>query len=166
MSTIKRKVFRVLKWAAILAGLVGLFVSVLIGLNAFRVHFYPSTYYIPPSSMVDPIHTVGAPVLFTYDGYVYDFNVITSVNLLFPNGTVISSDTAAAVWPLGLYPNTFQWLNLSLSYPQSAIDWSKANNQPLIVFTIAIAWFNLPVSGQNIIITPATIYNIYPVYFA
>nr|MDO8081467.1 hypothetical protein [Candidatus Freyarchaeota archaeon] len=163
MSTIKRKVFRVLKWAAILAGLVGLLVSVLIGVNAFRVHFYTSTYYIPPSGG-NPNPTRGVPVLFTYEGYVYDFNVIMSVNLLFPNGTVIASDTAAAVWPLGLYPNTFQWLDISLTYPQSAIDWSKANNQPLIVFTVAFAWFNLPVGGQNIIITPVTLYNIYPVF--
>jgi hypothetical protein len=163
MSTIKRKVFRVLKGAAILAGLGGLLVSTLIGVNAFRVHFY--TFYIPPGTLYPP-QTVGVPVLFTYDGYVYDFNVIASTNLLFPNGTVIASDTAAAVWPLGLYPNTFQFLDISLSYPQSAIDWSKANNQPLIVFTVAFAWFNLPVSGQNIIITPVTLYNIYPVYFA
>lgn len=166
MSTIKRKVFKVLKWAAILAGLVGFLLNSLIIVNLFRVHFYLSSYYIGPSSIVNPIHTFGVPVLLTHDGYIYNLNVVMVVNLLFPNGTIISSDIDAAVWPLDLYPNTFRWLNLSVSYPQSAIDWSKANNQPLFVFTIVLAWFNLPISGQNIIITPTTFYNIYPVFFS
>jgi hypothetical protein len=164
MSTIKRKVFRVLIWIAIIAGIGGTLVSALIGVNAFRVHFAPLTpYYIPNGT---ESARLGTPMLMTYDGYIYNFNVLMNINLMFPNGTVIASNTSASAWPLGLYANSnnFAILDISLDYPQSAINWSKTNNQPLLLFSVVEVWFNLPLGGQNIIITPVTIYNIYPIH--
>ncbi|WXG40075.1 MAG: hypothetical protein WED07_04510 [Candidatus Freyarchaeum deiterrae] len=159
MSTIKRKVFKVLSWTALIAGLVGFVVSALIVPNALRVHFVPLT-------PIRGANNFDQPVLLTYDGYIYDFNAMTNINLMFPNGTVIGSNTSLAAYPLGLYANSYSFaiIDLSINCPQSAIDWSKANNQPLFVFTIIEAWFNLPLGGQNVLITPVTIYNLYPVY--
>jgi hypothetical protein len=165
MTTIKRKIFRVLVWITIIAGIVAFVVSAIIVPNALRIHFTPLT----PSYNYDAVtqtRTFAQPTLLTYGGYIYDLNVVMNVNLMFPNGTVIASNTSSATWPLGLYANsnTFAILDPSLNYSQSAVNWSKANNQPLFAFTIVEAWFNLPLGGLNILITPVTVYNLYPVY--
>ena len=166
MSTVKRKVYRVLKWSAIIAGIAGAIITGLIGLNAFRVHFSPLPGYFnsDTSNPSNISYVYGTPMFLSYDGYFYDFNIWMNVQLMFPNGTIIDSDSDYAVWPLGLYMNTFKVLNISLNYSQSVIDWCKANNQPIFVFTIVRVWFNLPIFGNNYLITPVTIYDIYPVY--
>ncbi|MEM3563341.1 MAG: hypothetical protein QXR19_08940 [Candidatus Jordarchaeaceae archaeon] len=173
MATLKRRVFKFLKWMAIVAGLGSTAVGLLLGYNAAQL-----LQVIPTLNIQFALSPI-APKTLYYGGFGYDFNFVGYYQAAFPNGTVIDSNTDYILWPyeltlplkstdpmrilLGLYANTF-FLDVNLYIPWEAIQWAKDNGQPLYLTAVFIIWFNLPIAGFNLIMTPTTLFYSSPQY--
>lgn len=174
MTTIKRQIYRALKWIAIIAGLTSTIFGLLLGYNATQalnnISMINYQSYLP----------TGYPSFLYYNGIAYEFNAIAYVRIQFPNGTTIDSDTDYILYPyeltiplksgdpneislelLGSLANIF-FLDLNMEVPPEAIDWARVNGKPLDIIGIFVIWFNLPIGGFNPTITPVTLIYINP----
>ncbi|MFB0560893.1 MAG: hypothetical protein ACETWM_06750 [Candidatus Lokiarchaeia archaeon] len=174
MTTTKRKIYKVLKWTAIITGLASTFFGLLLGYNANialqNISSINYQWYLPPDQSK----------FFMYDGIAYEFNAIAIAQVQFPNGTIIDSKVDYILWPyeltiplksndpteilLGLSANIF-FLDVNMNVPPEAEQWAIDNGKPLNQIGIFIVWFNLPIGGFNAVITPVLLFYWSPYIF-
>ncbi|MGQ9721731.1 MAG: hypothetical protein ACUVXA_10465 [Candidatus Jordarchaeum sp.] len=166
MATTKRKIYKVLKWIAIIAGLGSAFLGFILGVNSaqalnnigslnWQISIYPD-----------------APKALYYDGIGYELNLIGIIQVSYPNGTVIDSKADYVLYPyeltmplktsdpvqllLGLYGNTF-FLDFTPNVTTSF--------RPLVITGVFIIWFTLTIPGFNFVVTPVTVFYQSPQIF-
>lgn len=174
MATMKRKIYRFIKWTAIIAGLASTFFGLLLGYNASialqNISSINYQFLLPPDQ----------PKFFQYNGIAYEFNTIMYTQVQFPNGTIIDSKADYILWPyeltiplkssdpteilLGLFANIF-FLDVNMDVPPEATQWAIDNGKPLYTVGIFIIWFNLPIGGFNTVITPVLLFYFNPYIF-
>ena len=71
-----------------------------------------------------PNNTLVFEVLYDDDNYVSDLNVITSVNLIDPNGNVVDTSFAALDGPMEVKMAEFDVSNAAWVYQQSSFHWT------------------------------------------